>query len=358
MNIQFFSKDYAEARSRFVELAGKVGAQTFSYPIAGAPDENLTIDVATIGPMDAPALVISSGVHGVEAFFGSAVQLAFLNEMAARNPSTSVRYVFLHVINPYGFAHLRRCNEDSVDLNRNFLIPPAEYRGAPKDYESLNGFLNPASDASPGELFLPQAAWAVLRFGMQRVKQAVAGGQYDFPRGLFFGGKEPCQSTRCVMDHCDKWLGDSARVIHVDFHTGLGKYAAYRLLLRDDETPESVAWYAQTFGAEAVEAGTVSHRTAYRVSGGFGEWMQHHFRSREYRFVAAEFGTYHSIQMLRVLRAENRAHHYGTSGSRQFQIVKSQFADCFCPQDPRWREQVVQSGLKIIHQANDSLARG
>ncbi len=26
----------------------------------------------------------------------------------------------LHAVNPYGFSHLRRVNEDNVDLNRNF----------------------------------------------------------------------------------------------------------------------------------------------------------------------------------------------------------------------------------------------
>ncbi len=27
----------------------------------------------------------------------------------------------LHALNPYGFSHLRRANEDNADLNRNFV---------------------------------------------------------------------------------------------------------------------------------------------------------------------------------------------------------------------------------------------
>ena len=27
----------------------------------------------------------------------------------------------IHALNPFGFAHLRRANEDNVDLNRNFV---------------------------------------------------------------------------------------------------------------------------------------------------------------------------------------------------------------------------------------------
>ena len=41
-------------------------------------------------------------------------------------PPRSARY-FIHALNPFGFAWLRRVNEDNVDLNRNFqdFLSPA-----------------------------------------------------------------------------------------------------------------------------------------------------------------------------------------------------------------------------------------
>ncbi len=61
------------------------------------------------------------GLHGVEGFFGSAVQLACLEHwLSAEAPS--VKYVFLHGLNPYGFAWRRRFDENNVDPNRNFLL--------------------------------------------------------------------------------------------------------------------------------------------------------------------------------------------------------------------------------------------
>jgi hypothetical protein len=29
--------------------------------------------------------------------------------------------LLIYAVNPYGFSHLRRVNEDNIDLNRNFL---------------------------------------------------------------------------------------------------------------------------------------------------------------------------------------------------------------------------------------------
>ena len=70
----------------------------------GPDGADLTIDVATSpGPANR-VVVISSGIHGVEGFFGSAVQLALLE----RRPAPGVRWVLIHALNPYGFAWSRR----------------------------------------------------------------------------------------------------------------------------------------------------------------------------------------------------------------------------------------------------------
>src|SRR6185295_5475632 len=95
--------------------------------------------------------------------------------------------ILVHILNPYGMAWLRRCNENNVDLNRNFLNDET-YSGAPAAYAQLNSFLNPASP--PGfDFFTLRAAGLILRHGMPALKQSVVGGQYEYPGGLFFGGK-------------------------------------------------------------------------------------------------------------------------------------------------------------------------
>ena len=83
-------------------------------------------------------------------------------------------------------------------------------------------------------------------------KEAIARGQYEFPQGLFYGGERACWSTRTIQTHAASWMGSSERVLHVDFHSGLGKHGTYRLLI--NESPEASRWYDQAFGAECVES--------------------------------------------------------------------------------------------------------
>src|SRR5262245_61398148 len=108
-----FSTDYATARDRFRQAASRLGWLLEAHPIdaAGPNGEELTIDVASSSTGDPErVLLVSSGLHGVEGFFGSAVQIAQLDEWAASQiPST--KCLFIHGLNPFGFAWLRRVDE-------------------------------------------------------------------------------------------------------------------------------------------------------------------------------------------------------------------------------------------------------
>ena len=61
-----------------------------------------------------------------------------------------------------------------------------------------------------------RALLAIARHGWLPVKQAVAGGQHEFPRGLFFAGKGPGASHRLVDGAIDGWIGPAARIVHLD----------------------------------------------------------------------------------------------------------------------------------------------
>lgn len=355
MSESHFSETYAEARRRFNGVAAAAGATLSSHRIDAQCREELAIDIAIIGADTAPTVVTSSGVHGVEGFFGSAIQHAILDRLRQTGSEPNIRHVLIHGVNPFGFSRLRRFNEDNVDLNRNFLENADGYKGAPAGYATLNGFLNPESPPSRFEPFKLRALWNIWRHGLQPLKQAIAGGQYQYPRGIFFGGNGPCKSTQIVFENCDRWIGPSDRVVHIDFHSGLGAYGAYKLLLTERADPEAFSWYTKTFGTDYVEPLEAPNATAYKISGVFGEWLQAHFGTRKYRFVVAEFGTYGGIRVLGAIRGENRAHHYGVEDSKIYQSAKAELLECFCPSDTSWRKKVVESGLKIIDQATHAL---
>ena len=351
-----YSQSYNEARRRFMAAAGEAGAQVQSYAVGAGAAKDLYIDVAALGKPDAPTLVVSSGIHGVEGFFGSAVQLALLQRLAHAQQDASLRYVLIHALNPYGFAQLRRVNEDNVDLNRNFMLNAGSYAGSPDGYASLDSFLNPPSPPSRLEPFKLKAAWTIWRRGMPALKNAVAGGQYQYPRGLFYGGSGPSASAQIIQQHCDSWLAAAQHILHVDLHTGLGTFEMPTLLLNESADSPEYAWYANTFGPDRIEPLAHPRGTAYQASGIFGQWIQQHFASRDYRYLGAEFGTYDVVRVLAAIRAENRAHHYCAHNDAALIQAKQELLECFCPASLTWRRAVMQGALQIIDRGTAAIS--
>jgi hypothetical protein len=249
--VEGFSSTYVEARERFLDAAKARGLPVAHHvhPVArGAQDEELSIDVAVLGRADAhEALVLISGTHGAEGFCGSGCQVNFLRDDAfvKEVENAGVRVVFLHALNPYGFSHIRRTNEDNVDLNRNFRDfsqPIAPNTG----YAEVHGFMVPAtwppSPENEGRLMA-----YIKERGERALQNATSGGQCEFPDGLFYGGVRPAWSNT-VLRKVMREHGSSARTLGViDFHTGLGPYGHGEKILaaRDvaDDVARAKAWW-------------------------------------------------------------------------------------------------------------------
>jgi Protein of unknown function (DUF2817) len=351
-----FSPDYLTARNRFREAATALGAKLEAHPIdLSAPNGDiLTIDAAILGSTNPQQVtIVSSGLHGVEGFFGSAVQQVWMNRellMQTLPPETSL--VLLHALNPYGFAWRRRCNEDNADLNRNFLLPGEEFQGSPKRYAHFDRFFNPPSSPSLQEPFRLKAIALLLRYGLATLKETLPVGQYDFPKGLFFGGNHPSKTQDILAANLPRWIGNAHRVLHLDLHTGLGQRGTYKLLLGQSTPPERVQWFTQQFGADVVEISQPSG-TSYRTRGSLGAWCRAKFSHYRYDFALAEFGTYPMLTVLEALRAENRAHWWAKPDSMVWERSKRRLVEAFAPADRSWRETVMVRGLELIDRAID-----
>ena len=351
-----FSATYAVARQRFRQAARQLDWHLESYPIdASGPDgEELTIDVAcSPGGTSDRVLVVSSGVHGIEGFPGSAIQIALL-ETWAITAAPATRCVFLHGLNPYGFAWLRRFDENNVDLNRNFLLPGERFEGAPEFYAELNNFLNPMLPPRRWEPFVLKALYLIALYGMSALQQSVASGQYCYPHGLFFGGIGPSKSQKILGENLSRWLAGSDRVVHLDFHTGLGPHGTCRLLIDYPLNERQHEWLTEWFGAGSFEA-CDSSTAAYDAKGGFGRWCAAQHLAPDYLFACAEFGTFGPVKVLGGLRAENQAHHWGEPKCNSTRRAKEQLRELFCPSSNAWRSQFLQRSFDLISRAQQGL---
>jgi hypothetical protein len=340
----YFSPDYFTARTRFHQAVERGGGRLHSIPIdaKGPGGENLTIDIGWFGSEHPRKLLLhSSGLHGVEAFAGSAIQLQLLDGLPKLPDDTAL--LFVHVLNPYGMAWLRRFNENSVDLNRNFL-EGAKYEGAPEKYPELNSFLNPVSSPS-SDFYLLKAGWVIFRHGFNSVKQAVAGGQYEYPKGLFFGGKQLEQGPQKYHSFLTERLSSAETVFAIDVHTGLGKYGEDILLV-----DQKVYHTLRPLLGGRIAPLDAAQSDAYQVRGGMHEMVFRVLPGESTYFVTQEFGTYNPVRVLGALREENRWHQHG--GGTTDHPTKRSLMDAFNPPDDAWRLRVLQRGRELFNQAS------
>ena len=354
-----FPADYVTSRDRFRSAAARLGWPHLAHPIGatGPNGEDLTLDVAISPAADADCvLVVSSGLHGVEGPFGAAVQLAALERWATgAGPPAGVRYVFIHALNPYAYAHGRRVEANNVDPNRNFLLPGEVYRGSPDGYKHFDPLLNPKRPPVRWDGFVVRAWLALMRHGLPALKQALVAGQYDYPQGVFFGGHGPASTHRALRDRLRDWVGPAATVVHLDYHTGLGRWGTYKLLLDAPPSPDQRRFLDRWFGPETYEEDN-ANGVAYLPRGSFGPWCVAQQLAADYLYLVAEFGTYGPVRMLGGLRAENQAHHWGRPGDPNSERAKANLRELFCPADPHWRTRALAQGLELVERAAAGLA--
>lgn len=340
----YFSPDYTTARNRFRMAAQHAGAALDALPLAapGPRGETLSIDIAWLGA-ERPrrALLHISGIHGVEAFAGSAAQIALLDAPPPLPADGALMLV--HVLNPWGMAWLRRTNEHNVDLNRNFHPDGSTWTGAPPLYNRLDPLLNPASP--PGrDAFMLRLAMRGLSHGTRAVRQAIAHGQHRYPRGLFYGGAELQPGPAAFTEWIRARLAGTKEIFAIDMHTGLGPHAMDTLIVEPaaDAAALERALRQNTTGSTASPA-------AYTVRGSLGAALPRLLPGVRCAFVLQEIGTWSPLRVLHALREENRWHHYGSGGLDH--PAKRGLLEALCPASPAWRNAAVERGSRLVRNA-------
>ena len=355
-----YPDSYASSRDRFRELADAQARWWREFPlpadVGATVTQSLTIDVAYLGPEHPDRLVlVTSGLHGVEGFFGAAVQHRLLQQLANANEQP-VGLLLVHALNPFGFANRRRWNEANIDLNRNFLLPDEAYAGVPPRYADMNRLLNPTRAPRSADPFLWLAAGKIARFGLSALQQAIAGGQYEYPQWLFFGGKEPSATQVLLLEHLHNWVQGAEQIVHLDFHTGLGPWATHKLLIEEPADSPGAQSLSAIYGKQLV-CSPYDNKSAYHTRGGIGSWCKHHLGNRRYSYACAEFGTYGPLKVLAGLRKENQAYWYTPPDSAARRVAADRLQELFCPASCEWRARVLSDGVKLVTQALTTLAK-
>lgn len=364
-SVQHF-KDAVEAARPIVTSLGRE-IQIMEVEDESAPGTHTCLVLIRTRPRAPHLVVISSGVHGIEGYAGSAIQGHLLRTHRLVKALFSCErsdFCFIHAVNPWGMKHLQRTDSENRDLNRNCHIDPSCFRQVLPEYDDFKSLLAPREPAGPQD-FANRIRWQLqltkllLKHGPWRATQVAVGGQHADQRGLFFGGTDHARhllKVRTALVECaDHAQLERATVI--DLHTGLGLRSGVTLMFsnRDEGQRQRLL---NTFPEMNVH---FDRQVKPHPTGLFCDWIQQALNShpevrsaRDPVALVYEVGTLgrggllSSIESLRRMVHANQMRFYGATSESVRQKIESAFRELFYPSEARWREMLLRNAGQHI----------
>ena len=359
--VDSFSRRYAEARPKFLTAAAAAGASVVSHvhPLKGLDGEELAMDVARVGPLDAKnLLIVSSACHGVEGYCGSGVQVFALHdaEWLAKAADQGVAVLYIHALNPYGFSHVSRTTHENVDLNRNFhdFSQPLPSNDG---YRALHPLLVPA-DWPPTPANQAALMAYIQTHGEPAFQAAVSRGQHEFPDGLFFGGAAPTWSNQTVRQVLREHAAKAERLAWIDLHTGLGPNGLGERIYagRDDAATVARARAWGGSGDNHVTSIYDESSTSAFLTGLLWERVADECPHAEYTGIAMEYGTQPIMQVMAALRAGNWLRQHPEAPAELASQIRQDVLAAFYTDTDAWKGQIISQARQAMFQAVDGLS--
>jgi hypothetical protein len=332
-----------------------------SHSLADSSD--LTIDVisADAAREKQKLLILTTGLHGIEGYVGSAVLQLFIQEYLPRLDHETTGLLLVHPINPYGMKHRTRVNKNSVDLNRNFEDDLNSLKPLNPHYESLASLLNPARPLKHPFYEKLAFAWNVLKAlprGASLIREAALMGQYRLHNGMYFGGFEPQEETKFIQQIVFEAVKDYTEIVLLDMHTGYGPRWQMTLV-----NPPSEKMTAKETGIrfKVPLVAKTNPEEFYTIHGDMVEYflkmVTSQYPDKKLYAGAFEFGTYgesllQGIHSLRTTVFENTLRWFGGSDATH-EWMKHEYNELFVPADPKW----WQKAQADVRQAFDGILR-
>lgn len=346
-----FSRSYAEARQKFRDAAHAAGATLTDFPHPtkrGSAGEELAMDVAWIGDAEARRfLMVTSGMHGVEGFCGSGAQVAMLSDaqLLQACADAGVALLMVHAVNPYGFSHMRRVNEDNVDLNRNFMDftrPLPE--NAP--YAEVAPMLLP-EQWPPSEAAQAALMKTVAEKGLSWYQAAVSAGQYQAPEGLFFGGNKATWSNYTLRRILARFGAGREALRWIDLHTGLGPWGYGEPIYMGPDREEEIGRVRAIWGCNVTSIYDGSSASA-NLNGMAWVAVPETLPTLAYNGIALEFGTLPVTEVLEALRGDHWLHLHPEADEGQRNLIRQAMWHAFYGDTDDWRESVVEQVREAV----------
>ncbi len=370
--LKYFQDSYEECREAFRELSEKLREEYRDVEVSHIPvlrktdrgfitDRGLTIDYCYIpAKMETERLfILTSGLHGIEGFAGSAVQQMFMAEMIPKLNLDETGILLIHGINPWGFKNRRRVTQNNVDLNRNFDVADDLFKTKNEGYAKIRGFLNPTETVDMGSIknrfFLITAVTMIAKHGMSPLRQAILQGQYEYEKGIYFGGKEFEQQKKVVRHLLQSTSAPYSGVFIIDLHTGYGAWGKTHLFPNPIKDAIEKERTIKVFDGWPIDFGDTEG--FYTTKGDFLDWSRKILNKGIYVNMVLEYGTMDSqttvgsVNSVHRTILENQGYHYGYESGIDEKMVRNRYREMFYPSSREWRSMVLDETHEILTRA-------
>jgi predicted deacylase len=269
----------------------------------------------------------------------------------------STALVLIHAINPHGFAHERRVNEDNVDLNRNFrdhAAPPPHNTA----YAEIHDLLIPADwDGQARKKADEGIQKYIATRGERTFQAAVSTGQWEYADGLFYGGKGPVWSNQLWRRLIREHAAGARRIVQLDFHTGLGAYGDCEVIFgankaKKEDLARARRWWGRV--TCTAEGDSVSADVQGVNPGAIADEAP----SAEVTAVALEYGVVPVMDTLGALRADHWLYSRGggDTSSPLGRKIKQQIRNGFYGETDDWKDRIYAKGTEVLRQSFKGLS--
>src|SRR3989338_10843651 len=100
-NLSYFKTTFDDSRQSFIDLATSINGELRSHAVSELSFETLYLPPSS-GQKER-LLIMTSGIHGIEGFTGSALQRYFMANNFLDLKDENMGILIIHGINPYGF---------------------------------------------------------------------------------------------------------------------------------------------------------------------------------------------------------------------------------------------------------------
>jgi len=181
------------------------------------------------------------------------------------------------------------------------------------------------------------------------LQQAVSGGQFGHPRGIFYGGAAPTWSRNTLIKILRRFLGSARRICVIDLHSGLGPKGYGETISSYSIEQAEFQLAAKIFGS-CVSSVTKSELSS-DLTGDALSCLPSLLPHAEVTSVALEFGTKPILEVLHALRADAWLHAFGDPAGVEGTPIKTAMLNAFYIDEPAWKGMVLGQAIHACRQA-------